>query len=244
MVAQAPDRNRQPPHLPADARIFANTGLGTDDAGRLFGTGPHYDVRFLPAEVQFTPVLGKAAPRDLPLGYRLQAIGRGHAEILVPSAMPQEDGGTVRYRHGPVDSTYELRHDGVKQSFVFSALPAGDGDLIVRAEIASELQPGAIGADGVLFELPGIGGVHVGAVVGIDATGKEVLGTMRWRGGALEFVLPDAFVDAAALPLTLDPLLGPVTTLDAGNDDLVPDVAYDAGTDTRTSWSGSATSRC
>ncbi len=225
----APDA--PPRFLANSADPTRNTGLGVDERG-LVGVGPDYVVRFAPDAVTFTPALGAAAPRDLPLVYRLTAFGRGEAAAAAQGAVPQVEDRCVRYRHGGVEATYELRIEGVKQSFVFASLPPGDGDLIVRAAIETELSAGAIGPDGIRFAAPGVGGVHVGGVLGIDARGRTAPGSMRWHDGALEFVLPDAFVDAAALPLVLDPLLGSVVTLGGANDDLVPDVAYDASTDT------------
>lgn len=219
------------PSLPAAAAPFANTGLGRDDAGCPVGVGPDYVVHFGAEAVRFTPALGKAAPHDLPLAYRLQAIGRGANRVAVPSAAPQPAGAGVVYRHGIVEATYELRLDGVKQGFVFADLPDGEGDLVVRAAIDTALPVGEITQDGIEFVQPGVGGVRVGAVLGIDAAGRTAAGSMRWADGALEFVLPAAFVDTAALPLVLDPLLGSVITLGGANDDLVPDVAYDPSTD-------------
>jgi hypothetical protein len=48
----------------------------------------------------------------------------------------------------------------------------------------------------------------------------------------LEYRLPAAFVDAATLPLVVDPLLGTITSITTINADTEPDVAYDATTDT------------
>lgn len=230
----AQGQERLADRLPAGARsaVFANTGLDRDDQGELLGVGPDYAVRFTAAEVRFTPALGKAAPHDLPLGYRLEAVGRGTASTAIGSVAPEWHDQTVRYHHGEVEATYELRAAGVKQNFVFTTLPRGDGDLIVRAGIDCALPAAAPGPHGIEFCQPGLGGVRIGSVLGIDGAGNQVQGSMRWNDGKLEFVLPDAFVDHAVLPLVLDPLLGAVVTLGGANDDLVPEVAYDASTDT------------
>ncbi|HKX46962.1 MAG TPA: hypothetical protein VJP77_09695, partial [Planctomycetota bacterium] len=56
-------------------------------------------------------------------------------------------------------------------------------------------------------------------------------GAVRVAGGALELVLPGAFVDGARYPLVLDPLIGTELAAGAGTfDDAEPDAAFDAST--------------
>src|SRR5690606_18013260 len=80
------------------------------------------------------------------------------------------------------------------------------------------------------FSLPGVGGFRMSGVVGIDGAGARVRGGLRYEAGVLELSLPGAFVDRAALPLTLDPLVGNfvrVTTA-GGDNDRAPAVSFDA----------------
>ncbi|MBL9076312.1 MAG: hypothetical protein JNL08_02335 [Planctomycetes bacterium] len=212
-----------------------SVGLAATDEG-LVGASLRYVARFGP-EVVFTPVLGSAASRDLPLAYRLQAVGRGELAPITPTE-PVADGTTVRYEHGPVTATYEVRHDGLKQGFVFASLPPGDGDLVVRGTIATELPLVHADARSLQFELPGIGGVHVGAVLGIDAAGRQVVGELRVDGDRVDYVLPAEFVARAELPLVVDPLLTTASYVGIGADggpnggwDRDPDLAYDPTAD-------------
>ena len=78
----------------------------------------------------------------------------------------------------------------------------------------------------------GPGAMRVGAVTGVDAAGRRAPGFLRVDGAALELVLPAAFVDTAALPLVLDPLVGSdfAVTADAATDG-DPSAAYDASND-------------
>jgi hypothetical protein len=84
---------------------------------------------------------------------------------------------------------------------------------------------------------PGQGsGVFVGAVTGIGADGQRCSGKIRHQDGQVLLSLPGDFVDQAAYPLLLDPLVGPVLTLvnDALFplfDDFRPDLAFDAKSD-------------
>lgn len=225
---QAPAGPTPTADLPAAIR--QSVGVSVVD-GAVVGAGPDYKVHFGPRQVTFTPVLGRLAPRSVPLGFRLESVGRGRELAGVDDAAPVADGNRVTYAHAAVTAVYDLRVDGCKQSFVFATLPPGDGDLVVRGAVGSEVAAPALDAGGARFAVDGIGGVQVGAVLGIDAVGRTCPGELRWQSGALEFVLPAAWVDGAALPLEVDPLLGTVTSFGGTNHDLDPDVAYDAATD-------------
>ena len=212
----------------ANASIRQSCGLSLIDGEQLLGIGWDYNAWFGPQGMAFTPALGKRAPHDLPLAFATTAIGRG--EAMQPVAAPQRSHGerTVSYRRGDVVENYEVRHDGVKQSYVFHALPAGRGDLVVRGQVTSELQAGPITDAGITYSLPGIGGVRIGNVLGIDAVGRQVAGSMTLGANGIEFRLPATFVDSAVLPLVLDPLFGTSVTLGGVNDDTAPDLAWDA----------------
>ncbi|MBL8747611.1 MAG: hypothetical protein JNK78_00520, partial [Planctomycetes bacterium] len=217
---------------PLDCR--RSVGLSATGEG-LVGASLGYVARFGRGEVEFTPALGPAAPHDMPLDYRLLSVGRG-APVSIAPAEPSAAGTVVRYEHGPVTATYEVRGDGLKQSFVFDALPPGDGDLVVRGVVTSELRLARADANELRFELPGVGGVRIGAVLGVDAAGRQVTGELRCEGDRIDYVLPASFVAHAALPLVVDPLLSPSLYVgvgaggspsSGGGFDRFPDVAYD-----------------
>jgi hypothetical protein len=203
--------------------------------GELWGAGPDYKVHFRDGGFELTPALGRAAPRNLPLTFELEAIERGGALVHAPggAAAPRlgED-GVVRYAHGGgIEERYETRADGLEQSFVFAAPLPGTGELVVRGRLAGELAA-PLGEHAALdFTVPGQGGVHFGAVLGVDAAGRTVPGSLRYDGRALELVLPASFVDAAQYPLVLDPLIGAAFVVPGSgdHDEEDPDVAYDNG---------------
>ncbi|HEX5051842.1 MAG TPA: hypothetical protein VFZ65_08730, partial [Planctomycetota bacterium] len=74
-------------------------------------------------------------------------------------------------------------------------------------------------------------GVTIGKITGVDRNGVSVAGSLQWEGTGVRLSLPAAFVDSAAYPIVLDPVLGfpltvaPLATLDVG------DACYDATTD-------------
>jgi hypothetical protein len=204
----------------------------TGASGRLAGFGADYVVQFDAQGMQFVPALGANAARDQQLKIALTGIARGGEPVALASAVSpvQRDGFAVYHRSANVEERYEVRAEGVEQSFVFTALP-GRGDLVVRCRLDGELAPfGEVAPGGGLqFLVPGLGGVSVGAVTGIDADGDRCHGAVRLVDGQLELSLPAAFVDNAALPLVLDPLVGArIDATTGNNNDTEPAVAYDA----------------
>jgi hypothetical protein len=188
-------------------------GLQPDDAGGLHGFGADYQVRFLANGFLFQPMLGKAAPHDLPLALEVTHAGRGQLSAVGP-ATRAHTGFAVDYVRPELRERLVVRSDGLKQSFLFDRLPAGSGDLVVRTRLTTELQPERAASDRELrFLWPGAGGVAIGQVLGIDARGRTATGLLRTDGTSLDFVLPAAFVAAAALPLELDPLFGTVMAI-------------------------------
>jgi hypothetical protein len=66
-------------------------------------------------------------------------------------------------------------------------------------------------------------------VTAIDADGRRAPGALRSRAGELELVVPAAFVDLAALPLVVDPLIGSTLGVSSPSaESETPDAAYDA----------------
>jgi hypothetical protein len=202
--------------------------------GALRGGGRDYKVEFRAGGFAYTPALGEAAPHNLPLAFELSSVERGGVVLAAGGPVePALDGRRVTYALAPgVEERYDVLPEGIHQTFHVASPPPGSGDLVVRGRIATELPlAGATDDGGLLFAYDGIGGVTYGGVTGVDATGRTVAGELRLAGDALELVLPAAFVDSAAYPLVVDPLIGselPIQTTDT-YDDGDPDVAFDAG---------------
>lgn len=213
--------------LPGNSHSYRdNVGLHRVD-GELWGGGNDYKARFGVAGVQMTPAL-PMAPRNLPVELKTVAFGRGAATLPVTTVEPQHEALLVTYPRPEFAETYAVQKDGLKQTFTFTALPAGDGDLTVRCELTTELQP-TFDAGVLHLRAPGLGGLSIRDVIGIDADGRRFPGSMRWDGRGLDLVLPAAEVAKSRLPLQLDPLIGGLIDVRSDtNDDFDPDVAYDA----------------
>ncbi|MEM7203972.1 MAG: hypothetical protein AAF628_27170 [Planctomycetota bacterium] len=185
----------------------------------LLGDGPGYQATVDRSGLRFVTHGGSGGETaQASLGWRLQAIGRrgDFAALTRPLPMGSARGGVTatasgdlaRVHRDAVTERYEMRPAGVNVSYVIEALPVGRGDLIVRIAIDSPLPPATTGEDvPELMYGDAVGGVHVGAVTGIDAAGRRASGWLHARTGALDLVLPAAFVAKATLPLLVDPLL-------------------------------------
>ncbi|MBL9076313.1 MAG: hypothetical protein JNL08_02340 [Planctomycetes bacterium] len=213
--------------LAMDATIAGACGVARVD-DTLTAVGPDYKARFRHGTIDFVPALGARAERCLTWSFRLTSIRRSATLVAGGTDAAEEpnlDGNRVSWVRDGVVECYDVRAEGLEQSFVFAARPAGTGDLVVHGEVTTELVPRPCGRQW-LFECAGVGGVRLGEVVGIDAAGRRVVGTSRVLGSSVEYVLPAEFVDAAAYPLVLDPLIATELAV-APADSRLPDCAYD-----------------
>ncbi len=217
---------------PGTSRLALPITLGADGPRDLRGSGPDYEVVFEPAAMEFLPALGVTL--DAPHGLRLEFLSARRSAVehrfgAAPVRVTEPE--RVRYRRGPFDEIYDLREDGIAQSFEFRALPPGGGDLVVRFRVTTPLVAARDG-DGLLFSTPEAGGVHVGGVTGIDAHGVRVAGSIEYANGLLALTLPGEFVEDAALPLILDPLIGSTTQVPNGLfDQQDTDITFDRTND-------------
>ncbi len=220
----------QPQLIPVVAQSF---GMDFID-GALRAGGPGYKAVLDMDGLEYTPALGAAAARNYPVRFTLSSIRRGENVLFdraaVAKVAPQQKGMVASFARGNgVVETYEARADGIKQNFSFASAPAGVGDLIVEGRITTDLhtsQPGA-NDQGIEFHIPGIGGVYFGAVLAIDALGGRVAGGQSYDGDLIRFTLPSTYVDRAAYPMVLDPLIATMASVSA-SPAADPDVGWNA----------------
>ncbi|MFO1050579.1 MAG: hypothetical protein U1F36_00025 [Planctomycetota bacterium] len=206
--------------------VSHTAGLDQVD-GEWIGVGDGYKVALRTDGFEFVPALGDSAPHDFPIAYQLVAIERDGAAMPPTGAEPRRAGLRLEYDRGRVIQRYDVGADGVEQSFVFTERPAGRGDLVVRGRLRTELEIREDG-DGLRFTLPDVGHCTMSGVIGVDAEGRQVKGRLHYADGVLELSLPASFVDSAALPFVLDPLLSGASAVSGtgGGDDRNPNVAY------------------
>jgi hypothetical protein len=168
------------PTLPLPARLNGGAVIQSLD-GDLWAFGSDYKARLSGPSIEFVPALGDRAAPNLPLTLNLVALERGGAEFAVPGFSQRSHSG--RRARGQVSPTVveplEVDEAGLELSYLFSERPSGDGDLVLRLALSSELPLSAEGAAGLTFSLPELGGVHIGAVASIDACGQRAAGGLR-----------------------------------------------------------------
>ncbi len=234
-------------HAPSQAALldtsqsarWMRTAYGTDLVdGRVVAGGPDFKAHFDHGRMRFTPAFGVHAPRNYPLTFAFDRAVRGDALLSQSSgtAQAQRAGNRVEFeRPGGIVERYDVTRDGLELSFLVPTRPAGNGDLLVRGRLETELTlAGSTAQGGLRFELPGVGGVEIGGVTAIDARGSQIAGALRSTDGYLELVVPGAFLDQAHFPLVIDPLIGTYFEID-GNawEDGDPDVATTSAADAR-----------
>lgn len=234
LCAQAADAPL-PPSSPDAVFVSVTSGVQPVADGVLRGGGEAYRVVLDAVGVRFEPALGAQVAVAQHATLAPHSLGRGDAMSALAPVRPTLVDRTVSRAHGDgVTELLDVRPEGLAIAWRFRDPLPGSGDLVVRYAFSTSLPAPTAARDGGLqFELPGVGGITIGGVTGIDANGARVAGSLRCADGMLEMSLPAAFVATAAYPLLLDPI---VSTLAAGSGGIGAndfDLAYDAGTN---SW--------
>ena len=176
----------------------------------VWAAGPDYKASFA-GGVEFHPVLGDRYPHNLPLRWTTESVRVGGRELLGAEPRQVLDDWRVEYRHADVTEAYDIREDGVEQTFVLARRPIGvSGDLVVVGRVDSELRAAARNADhaAVVFrDGDGRPIVTYGAATAIDADGDRRAMTTAWDGERLTLRLDGAWLQHAAWPVVVDPLL-------------------------------------
>jgi len=214
----------------SSAHIATSLARGPDG---LEGHGPDFRAFWTAGGMRYEPALGRRAATLQHLELATLSLGREFGTELLGGARPapQAFGERAVYAWGHgVEERWDVRPEGVEFSYLLEARPEGEGDLVAKLALATELPfAGGRPDGGLAFESPGVGGVSIGAALGIDATGRTVPAALRYHNGELELRLPAEFVDSAVYPLLLDPLVGTVVDVEIEPvPNRRPDVAYDA----------------
>lgn len=234
--AQAPTGEATAPITPAaplDTGVFRAPihTLAADAEGGAYGlwaSGDDYKVSFHDGFV-FYPVLGKQAKHNLPLRWTTTNVTAG-GEPIAPIATREctHTDWRCEYHLGGVVEAYDVRPDGVEQTFVLAKHPAQAGDLVIEGAIATELRapvaPAAV-QDLEFADANGVVRVRYGKATAIDARGAHQPVTTQWDGEHVRLVVPGAWLAAAAFPVVVDPVTAANPYLfGMGDDPITPSV--------------------
>ncbi|MGE0143686.1 MAG: hypothetical protein AB7I19_11195 [Planctomycetota bacterium] len=209
---------------------------GQDDNGYTYGTwasGPNYKASFHDG-FAFYPVLGTRYPSNLPLAWRTVGASIGQTELLGSDeqALPNASDWRFEYRFTNFTEAYDLLPTGVEQTFVFASKPEGDGDLVVRGRVTTELHASPRGPLHGAIDFVHADGTQIlkyGAATAIDADGRRFPMDSAFANGEITLRLAGSVVAEARFPLVVDPLVGStIVAFDSSNRQASqPDLARD-----------------
>ncbi len=187
-----------------------------DDQGHAYGiwaAGDAYKVSFH-GGMRFVPYVGPGAAAPY-VAWRTASVRAGATELVTQAPSLRTSAWRAEYQLGGVVEAYDVRADGVEQTFVLPRRVAGD--LRIRGEVQSPLAAIAgrehAGVDFVDAAARTV--VRYGAAVAIDANGARRDLTTAVVGGGIELCLCGEWLARAAFPVVVDPLVT-ATTVDAG----------------------------
>ena len=189
-----------------------------DPAGGAYGiwaAGDDFKVSFH-GDMTFVPYLGRQCPRSQSLSWRTLEVRVGEQLLVDATHAPVRAHTDWRYEYhfGAVTEAYDVRPEGLEQSFVVHRPPGFAGDLLVRGRVSSTLAaPAATAAhQAITFaDDQGRQRIRYGAATALDAAGRAAAITTSFVNGEVVLRVPASWLAQASYPVTIDPLLTPVT---------------------------------
>lgn len=231
-LAGAQDMGHGPAGLNLDALVDAaiEQSLSTvlydaPAANVVHARGASYKAFFTAEGAQYVPFLGEAAPRNFPLGFRLEAATLGDQDLpLAAQPTVRREGDRVVIDHGSILEVYDLTPDSIEQSFVLPRRTAR-GEVRVRLAVSSELD-GTHEGRGLRFD-GAHGGVRYGEAFALDARGRRANVATTLANGVITLTCPDAFPIEGEGELVIDPVITTLSPISSAIGARNADVAFD-----------------
>ncbi len=182
------------------------------DAGVAYGlwaAGRDYKVSF-DAGMTFVPYLGANYPHNQPWRWRTTSARVGEQELVTQEPTLHHGAYRAEFDLGDVVEAYDVRPEGLEQTFVLRHRPAATGDLVIRGAIESALRAerGDAGHRDVVFhDDRGAALLRYGKAVAIDASGRRTAMTTANDAHGITLRLDGTWLAAATFPVVVDPLL-------------------------------------
>ncbi len=187
-------------------------GAPSDRSGELgtWAGGAGYKARF-DGGFRFYPALGRDYPDHLPLAWETRSLTIGGVELVSGTPVEaQASDQRFEYRWGPVTEAYDVRSNGVEQTFVVAGRPSPAGELVVTGRVTTPLSANQQPARHTALMFCGPAGERIleyGAATAIDADGRRFPMTTSYDGESIRLALEESVVDAAVFPLIVDPVI-------------------------------------
>ncbi|MCR9247469.1 MAG: hypothetical protein NXI31_20755 [bacterium] len=195
---------------------------GANDCDHGYGiwaAGSEYKVSFHDGPT-FVPYLGRDYPESQSLRWRTTSVTIGEKQLLngVEPALTYSR-FRAEFDHGAVIEAYDVRPEGLEQTFVLAHRPSATGDLVIRGTLETRLeaQPRSPMHAAVTFaDAKGNPVARYGAATAIDAAGNRRAMTTAVNGNVVTLQLDGAWLASASYPIVVDPLLGVIYSIAAG----------------------------
>lgn len=179
-----------------------------DVAYGTWAAGDDYKASF-DGGMTFVPY-GAHGGQAAAVAWRTASVRIGERELVRGTPRRSAQSRRVEFDLGGVVEAYDVRAEGLEQTFVLQERPAGVGDLVVRGAITSALLPSVCDSGIAFRDTQGIERVHYGAATAVDARGRQWAMATTLVGEDLELRLAAGHLAAAEFPLVVDPLIAPV----------------------------------
>jgi hypothetical protein len=221
-------RTKLPPGLSRPPRVEPDTvQIAEPGDGRLWAHGTGWKASFGPEGAVYIPFFGSCAATNHPMAFSLEGISVGGQPVgFDPNAAASFSGQRISYDRGGVVEVYDLSRRSVEQSLVFQSLPSG-GDLSLRMRVSTDLAATS-SSEGVRFSNE-LGTVVYGRATVRDAAGRSIGVDTLVDGAELVVGVPASFLDSAAFPVAIDPVISTFPVDTTSPSDYLPDTAFDVG---------------
>lgn len=175
----------------------------------IWAAGADYKASFHDGAT-FVPYLGKDYPRSQSLRWSTSSARVGELELRTHAPRLSHTDFRAEYDLGGIVETYDVRDEGLEQTFVLNRRPAATGDLVIAGAIDTALHAvsGEAGPQGIVFvDDAGRQILNYGAATAIDAHGNSMAMRTTLVDGTISLRLDGNWLANAAFPVTVDPLL-------------------------------------